>query len=83
MANNYFTYRCFILEYTDMSMDHIMQRLSIHYSGSLNVLRHFVTQVAGLLESIEGDRKLRAYNAIDISIENKIVTLEVCIKIVA
>lgn len=60
-----------------MSMTQVTQRQSIHYSGSQNVLRHFITQVAGLLESIEGEKKMRAFNAIDIIIENKIVTLEV------
>lgn len=60
-----------------MSMTQVTQRQSIHYSGAPNVLRHFITQVAGLLESIEGEKKMRAFNAIDIIIENKIVTLEV------
>lgn len=60
-----------------MSMSQIIQRQSIHYSGSLSVLRHFITQVAGLLETLEGDKKMRAFNAVDIIIESKIVTLEV------
>lgn len=60
-----------------MSMTQVTQRQSIHYSGTQNVLRHFITQVAGLLEGIEGDKKMRAFNAIDIIIESKIVTLEV------
>ncbi|XP_063907191.1 cleavage and polyadenylation specificity factor 73-like isoform X2 [Zophobas morio] len=63
-------------KYTDMSMSQIMQRQSIHYSGNTGVLRHLITQVAGLLEPIEGDKKVRAFNAIDITIENKIITLE-------
>ena len=67
----------FVLEYTDMSMSQIMQRQSIHYSGNMGVLRHLITQVAGLLEPVEGDKKTRAFNAVDITIDNKIVTLEV------
>ncbi|XP_063907199.1 cleavage and polyadenylation specificity factor 73-like [Zophobas morio] len=63
-------------KYTDMSMSQIMQRQSIHYSGNMGVLRHFITQVAGLLEPIAGDKKVRAFKAIDITIENKIITLE-------
>lgn len=55
-----------------------MQRQSIHFTGSIGVLRYLVTQVAGLLETIEGDRKMRAFNAIDITIEGKVVSLEVC-----
>jgi hypothetical protein len=60
-----------------MSMSQIMQRQSIHYSGNTGVLRHLITQVAGLLEPVEGDKKTRAFNAIDITIDSKIVTLEV------
>ncbi|XP_025831653.1 cleavage and polyadenylation specificity factor 73 [Agrilus planipennis] len=63
-------------KYTDMSMSHVMQRQSVYYSGTINVLRHFVTQIAGLLETIEGDRKMRAFGSIDITIENKVVVLE-------
>lgn len=55
----------------------MMQRQSIHYGGSLSVLRHLITQVAGIIETIEGDKKMRAFNAIDISVENKIISLEV------
>ncbi|KAK4885339.1 hypothetical protein RN001_001610 [Aquatica leii] len=65
-----------LAKYTDMSMSQVMQRQSIHYAGSISVLRYLVTQIAGLLETIEGDRKMRAFNAVDITIENKIVTLE-------
>lgn len=54
-----------------------MQRQSIHYGGNTSVLRHVISQVAGLLESIEGDKKMRAFGAIDITIEQKIVILEV------
>nr|CAH7712380.1 unnamed protein product [Callosobruchus chinensis]CAH7758080.1 unnamed protein product [Callosobruchus chinensis] len=64
-------------KYTDLSMSQIMQRQSLHYSGNSNVLRHLISQVAGLLESIEGDKKMRAFNAVDITIEPKIVILEV------
>ncbi|XP_065168365.1 cleavage and polyadenylation specificity factor 73 [Atheta coriaria] len=63
-------------KYTDMSMTQIIQRQSIHYSGNLNVLHHMMSQVAGLLELVEGDKKLRAFNAVEITIDNKIVTLE-------
>ncbi|KAK9878570.1 hypothetical protein WA026_022640 [Henosepilachna vigintioctopunctata] len=62
-------------KYTDMSMSQILQRQSIHYSGNMMVLRHFITQVAGLLETVE-EKKLRAFNAVDILIDGKVVTLE-------
>nr|XP_022905730.1 cleavage and polyadenylation specificity factor 73 [Onthophagus taurus] len=63
-------------KYTDMSMTQVMQRQSLHYSGSIVVLRHFITQVAGLVETLEGDKKMRAFNAVDISYDNKIISLE-------
>lgn len=59
-------------------MSQIMQRQSIHYSGNTSVLRHIISQVAGLLESIEGDKKMRAFGTVDITIEQKVVILEVC-----
>ncbi|XP_044745051.1 cleavage and polyadenylation specificity factor 73 [Coccinella septempunctata] len=62
-------------KYTDMSMSQILQRQSIHYSGNMTVLRHFISQVAGLLESVE-EKKMKAFGAIDIIFEGKIVTLE-------
>lgn len=67
----------FVLEYTDMSMSQIMQRQSVLYSGNAVILKHLITQVAGLLETVESDKRLRAFNAIDIIIEPKIVILEV------
>lgn len=54
-----------------------MQRQSLHYTGNPTVLRHIISQVAGLLESIEGDKKMRAFGAVDITIEQKVVILEV------
>lgn len=70
--------RFFFVEYTDLSMSQIMQRQSLHYAGNTGVLRHLISQVAGLLEPLEGEKKMRAFNAIDITLEQKIVTLEVC-----
>lgn len=64
-----------------MNMTQVMQRLSLHYSGNFGVLRYFITQVAGLLETIEGDKKMKAFGAIDINFENKVVILEVSITI--
>lgn len=60
-----------------MNMTQVMQRLSLHYSGNFGVLRYFITQVAGLLETLDGDKKMRAFGAIDINFENKVVILEV------
>lgn len=60
-----------------MSMTQVIQRQSVHFSGSTNVLKYLLTQLAGGIENIEGDRKMRAFDSIDITFENKIVTIEV------
>lgn len=63
-------------KYTDMSMTQVIQRQSVHFSGSPVVLRYLIQQLAGTLDIIEGDRKMRAFDAIDIIFENKVVTIE-------
>lgn len=60
-----------------MTLNQIIQRQSIHYSGNFSVLRYYLSTVAGLLEPLEDDKKMRAFGVIDITIENKIVSLEV------
>jgi cleavage and polyadenylation specificity factor subunit 3 len=65
-----------VAEYTDMSMSQVIQRQSIHYSGGLPVLRHLLTQVAGNAEVLE-DKKLRVFQNVEVTLDNKIVTLEV------
>jgi hypothetical protein len=65
-----------IAEYTDMSMSQVIQRQSIHYSGGLPVLRHLLTQVSGNVEVIE-EKKLRVFQNVELTLDNKIVTLEV------
>lgn len=60
-----------------MSMTQVIQRQSVHFSGSLIVLRYLITQLAGNTESVDGDKKMRAFDSIDITFENKIVTIEV------
>ena len=63
-------------EYTDMSMSQVIQRQSIHYSGGLPVLRHLLTQVSGNVELLE-EKKLRVFQNVELTLDNKIVTLEV------
>lgn len=58
-------------------MSQIIQRQSIFYGGSLSVLRHLICQLAGTIEPIEGEKKFKVFNNIEITIENKVVTLEV------
>jgi len=65
-----------VTEYTDMSMSQVIQRQSIHYSGGLPVLRHLLTQVSGNVEVLE-EKKLRVFQNVELTLDNKIVTLEV------
>lgn len=63
-------------EYTDMSMSQVVQRQSVHYSGSMQVLRHLLVQIAGNIDVID-EKKLRIFQCIDLFLENKIIILEV------
>ena len=65
-----------VTEYTDMSMSQVIQRQSIHFSGGLPVLRHLLTQVSGNVEVLE-EKKLRVFQNVELTLDNKIVTLEV------
>jgi len=59
-----------------MSMSQVIQRQSIHFSGGLPVLRHLLTQVSGNVELLE-EKKLRVFQNVELTLDNKIVTLEV------
>lgn len=61
-----------------MSLSEITQRQSLSYSGNPSVLRHMLAQVCGLMETLDGDKKMKAFNTVEITIEPKMVTLEVC-----
>lgn len=63
-----------IKKYTALSVSTVMQRQSIHYSGKTLALRHVIAQIAGPLEG-EGN-KLRAFNAVDVTINKQVVELE-------
>ncbi|KAG8277735.1 cleavage and polyadenylation specificity factor 73-like [Homalodisca vitripennis] len=64
-----------LTKYTDMNMSTVIQQQSIHFTSSMNVLRYLLTQLTGTVEALE-DKKLRAFQAIDITLDNKMVTLE-------
>ncbi|GLH01328.1 hypothetical protein R5R35_007001 [Gryllus longicercus] len=66
---------CDLSKYTDMSMSHVMQRQSVHYSGPMAVLRHMLVQIGGNVDMLE-DKKLRVFQCIDLTLDNKIITLE-------
>jgi len=67
-------------KYTDLTMSTVTQRQSIFYSGSLQVLQYILQHTAGEVEIVEGDEEkkqvIRAFGAIDIIYEPRLVTLE-------
>ncbi|PSN34000.1 Cleavage and polyadenylation specificity factor 73 [Blattella germanica] len=66
---------CDLSKYTDMTMSQVIQRQSMHYSGPMAVLRHLLLQVSGSVEMID-EKKLRIFQGVDLTLENKIITLE-------
>lgn len=66
---------CDLSKYTDMSMSQVVQRQSIHFSAGLPVLRHLLTQVSGNVEVLE-EKKVRVFQNVELTLDNKIVTLE-------
>ncbi|XP_077293002.1 cleavage and polyadenylation specificity factor 73 [Arctopsyche grandis] len=64
-------------KYTELSQSEVTQRQSFHYAGSIPLLKHILTQLAGNIEILEGsDTKWRLYNCIDLIINNKTITIE-------
>lgn len=61
-----------------MSMSQVIQRQSIHYSGALPVLRLLLSQVSGNVEMLE-EKKMRVFQNVDVTLENKIIMIEVYI----
>lgn len=66
----------FFLEYTDMTITKVTERVSVYYSGQLSVLKYLLNQSCGVLEIVD-EKKFKAFKNINIIIENKIITLEV------
>jgi len=66
--------------YTDLTMSTVTQRQSIFYTGGPALLQHLLQHTAGEVEVVEedGDRKkvIRAFGAIDVICEPRLVTLE-------
>lgn len=67
-------------QYTDLTMSTVTQRQSIFYSGSLQLLQYILQHTAGEVEVVEGEgdkkRVIRAFGAIDVIYEPRMVTLE-------
>ncbi|XP_045501529.1 cleavage and polyadenylation specificity factor 73 [Colias croceus] len=62
-------------KYTELSQSEVVQRLSVHFSGSAALLRHAVGRVAGALTVIS-ETKWRLYGCLDVSVDLPVVTIE-------
>ena len=66
-------------KYTDMTMSTVTQRQSIYYNGSFHLLQYMVSQISGDVHTVESNAEkkiIRAFEAIDIVAEKRMVTLE-------
>lgn len=62
-------------KYTELTQSEVTQRQSIHYAGSVPLLRHVVMQLAGAIEFLS-ETKWRLYGCVDMTIENNTITIE-------
>ena len=66
--------------YTDLTMSTVTQRQSIFYTGGPALLQHLLQHTAGEVEVVEedGDRKkvIRAFGAIDVICEPRLVSMQ-------
>ncbi|KAH9639046.1 hypothetical protein HF086_003577 [Spodoptera exigua] len=65
-------------KYTELTQSEVTQRQSIHYSGSLGLLRHVVMQLAGAIDFLS-ETRWRVYSCVDLTLENNMITLEECV----
>ncbi|SPP87976.1 cleavage and polyadenylation specificity factor 73 [Drosophila guanche] len=64
-------------KYTDMSMSVVTQRQSIPWGSSLSTLELLLDRIgAGCVEVVEPERKLRVFNCIELTVEQKIIIME-------
>lgn len=60
-----------------MSMSVVTQRQSIPWTSSLTTLQLLLDRIgAGCVEVIEQDRKLRVFNCVELTVEQKIIIME-------
>ncbi|XP_046546070.1 LOW QUALITY PROTEIN: cleavage and polyadenylation specificity factor subunit 3-like [Haliotis rubra] len=64
--------------YTDLAMSTVTQRLSIAYTGTIPLLRYYLSQLAGDVEAIKVNEKqaLRVFKTITVVFEPRMVVIE-------
>ncbi|XP_068152069.1 cleavage and polyadenylation specificity factor 73 [Drosophila tropicalis] len=64
-------------KYTDMSMSVVTQRQSIPWGSSLTTLQLLLDRIgAGCVVVVEPERKLRVFNCVELTVEQKIIIME-------
>ncbi|EDW84518.1 uncharacterized protein Dwil_GK13096 [Drosophila willistoni] len=64
-------------KYTDMSMSVVTQRQSIPWGSSLTTLQLLLDRIgAGCVVVVEPERKLRVFNCVELTVEQKIIIVE-------
>lgn len=61
-----------------MSMSVVTQRQSIAWTGAINSLKLLLERIGGpgTVTNIEGDKKFKVFDCIDVQLENKIIIME-------
>lgn len=61
-----------------MSMSVVTQRQSVLWTGALNSLKLLLERIGGpgTVEIVDGDRKFKVFDCIDVLLEGKIITME-------
>ncbi|XP_029652120.1 cleavage and polyadenylation specificity factor subunit 3 isoform X2 [Octopus sinensis] len=62
--------------YTDLAMSTVLQRLSIYYTGTLPLLRYYLSQLAQNLEEIPEKNVLKVFGCITLHVESSRVLVE-------
>ncbi|CAB3219700.1 unnamed protein product [Arctia plantaginis] len=62
-------------KYTELTSSEVTQRQSIHYGGSVGLVRHVVMQLAGAIDFLS-ETRWRVYNCVDLTLDNNTITLE-------
>lgn len=67
-------------EYTNMTVSSVTQKMGVHYSGNIQTLQAVLSHVSPdlvKLETDKGAKAFRLFDAIDVTLDKSLVSLEV------
>ena len=66
-------------EYTDMTIGGVTQCMSVHFSGNIETLRSVLAHVSADIKTLDdpGNKTFRLFSAIDVVVDDSVLTLEV------